>query len=457
MRRDTGCRSFLEDLQRFGIKLGLENIAAVLSSFDHPERSFPSVLVAGTNGKGSVCAMLAEILTRSGLRVGLYTSPHLVRVEERIRVAGRLISEGDFCRLAGSVKRRTDRLLAERKLRACPTYFEVVTALAFLHFRERDVDIAVLEVGLGGRFDATNVVTPLVSVITNISRDHQAHLGRTIGEIAFEKAGIIKPGVPVICGPSSGCARRIIRRRAREERSPCLDVFGGGCALSSSKRGGRTVFRYRLDGKTFVYSPELRGEHQGRNAAVAIAAASTLSRIWRPLPKRTIIEGIEHARWEGRLEVVSRKPLILLDGAHNEAGASSLQKYVRGFLAEPPVVIFGIMKDKSIRRVAGLLFPYAAKVILTSIPLERAAEPAEVLALVPAFKSKIILEPSLKKAFAIAFSEAGRRGTILITGSLFLVGEAKKLLPRLRRSGLTPSLFTTSSRFSSFNVSTFER
>ena len=192
----AGCRAYLRDLQTFGIKLGLDSMRTVLDSFGNPHHAVPAVHVAGTNGKGSVCAMLAEILGGRGFKVGLYTSPHLVRVEERIRVGGRMIPERDFCRLAGTVKRRIERLLASGELEAHPTFFEVLTLIAFLYFRERGVDIAVLEVGMGGRFDATNVVTPLVSVLTSISRDHQEHLGRTVAEIAFEKAGIVKPGVP---------------------------------------------------------------------------------------------------------------------------------------------------------------------------------------------------------------------------------------------------------------------
>jgi len=422
----SACRAYLRHLERFGIKLGLENISAVLDSFGHPERFFPSVHVAGTNGKGSVCAMLAEILSRHGFKAGLYTSPHLVRVEERIRVGGEKISPSDFCRLTQTVKSRIDRLLRQGKLAVHPTFFEVLTLIAFLYFREKRIDIAVLEVGMGGRFDATNVVLPLVSVITSISKDHQEHLGTTIGKIAFEKAGIIKPGTPVICGAEAPAALEIIRRRAREVEAPFTDVFGRDNRLTCEKKAGRLACRYEFDGEEFRFTPGLRGEHQGKNAAIAVAAGKFLGRIWRPLGKKMIADGIAQTRWEGRLETAGRRPLVLLDGAHNEGGAAALAKYIVDFLPSKPVFVFAMMKDKAIRRVVSSLFPLAKRIILASLPYARAAAPEEILRLARPFAKKIIVEPSLPAALALAKSEAGPRGVVLVTGSLFLVGAVKK-------------------------------
>ena len=423
----AACRAYLRDLQRFGIKLGLENITTVLASFGHPQRSFPSVHVAGTNGKGSVCAMLAEILALHDLKVGLYSSPHLVRIEERIRVGGAEISSRDFCRLAHKVKLRIARLLARRELAAQPTFFEVLTLIAFLYFREKRIDIAVLEVGMGGRFDATNVVTPLLSVITSISKDHQEHLGTTIPKIAFEKAGIIKTFVPVVCGAEAPGALRVIREQALRLEAPFFNAFGRDHRLAAEKKRGRFVFGYAFGGRLFRFSPGLRGEHQGRNAAIAIAAASVLSRVWRPLEMKKIIEGIARTRWEGRLEAVSKRPLVLLDGAHNEGGAAALAKYIGDFSGERPVLVFAMMKDKAIRRVVSILFPLAKKVILTSIPYSRVATPADIRRLSRPFKDKIAVEPSLQAAIRLAKTEAGPRGLVLVTGSLFLVGAVKKL------------------------------
>jgi len=420
------CRTYLEKLQRFGIKLGLENIRAVLASFGDPHYKFPSVLVAGTNGKGSACAMIARILAVHGFKAGLYSSPHLVKVEERIRIGERLISQKEFCRLLSLIREKIEGLLHTGALESQPTFFEVLTILALLYFAEKKVDMAVLEVGMGGRFDATNVVNPLISVITSVSKDHQEYLGTKIGQIAFEKAGIIKPGVPVVCGIEGGKAYRVVRKRARELGAPFLGVFDEPGCFEAKKLKDRYRFSYRIGGKTYRFSPHLRGAHQGRNAAVAIAAASVLSNCWRTLDKKKIIRGIESADWEGRLEVVCRKPDVILDGAHNEGGARTLKAYIEDFIKPPVVLIFGMMKDKNITRVADILFPAARRMILTSIHYSRAASPAEIWLKARKYGKKIILEPSLSKAIDIGRRLAGGKGTVIVTGSLFLVGEAKK-------------------------------
>jgi len=424
------CRAYLDELQRFGIKLGLENVRKLLVSFGNPHRTFPSVLVAGTNGKGSVCAMLARILAENKLRAGLYTSPHLVRIEERIVVGGRKISPGEFGRLLGLIKSKTKGLLARGILESHPTFFEVLTVLALLYFAEKRVDIAVLEVGMGGRFDATNIVIPLVSIITTVSKDHQQYLGSKLADIAFEKAGIIKPGIPVVCGVEKGEALSVIKKRARELGAPFLGVFDEPGQLRSKKPKDRHIFRYRLGPEIYRFSPQLRGIHQGRNAAVAIAAAAVLSRSWKKLDKTMIIRGVERAQWPGRLEIVSRSPRVILDGAHNEAGAKTLLAYIQEAVRPPVVLVFGMMRDKDIERMADVLFPLAAEVILTSIPNVRAASPVEIWQRMRKFRSKISLEPSLDRALEIGRRKAGRRGSVIITGSLFLVGEAKRAISK---------------------------
>jgi dihydrofolate synthase/folylpolyglutamate synthase len=418
---------YLHNLQRFGVKLGLQNIRCVLAACGDPQRRFPSVHVAGTNGKGSVCAILAAILAEQGWRVGLYTSPHLADVRERIRVGRRLIPDGDFDRILDRIRRTIDRLLEEGRLDAHPTYFEVLTMLAFLYFAERGVDIAVVEVGLGGRFDATNVLDPLVSVITSISLDHREYLGRTLSAIAFEKAGIIKPGTPVVSGVEGGAAGAVIRRRARELAAPLIPAFGRDGALDSARTRNGYRFLYSFCGESFALRPRLRGEHQGLNAAVAAAAARTLGCVWRPVDARSIVRGVAAAEWPGRLEAVGRNPLVLLDGAHNEEGARALASYVRDFVRGPLVLVFAMLKDKAVDKAVRLLFPRPRRVVLTSIPSARAASPAEVAALARPFRDKILIEPDLREAIALAKAEAGPRGTVLIAGSLYLVGEVKKL------------------------------
>lgn len=421
------CQAYLKELADSGVKFGLDNVRTVLTAFADPQLVYPSVLVAGTNGKGSVCAMLAEVLIRHGFRTGLYTSPHLVNVEERVRVGKTPISRRDFCRLLSRLKTSFRELIAAGKLAAPPTYFETLTILAFLYFRERKVDIAVLEVGMGGRLDATNVVTPLVSIITTVARDHEEFLGHTLAEIASEKAGIVKPGVPVICGVDRGIAKRVIERRALKLGAPLRSVFAESGALQAQKRKDGFRFSFHLDGQNFVFSPRLQGEHQGRNAAVAIAAAVELGRRWRPLRKRRIVQGIREAAWEGRLESASRRPRVVLDGAHNEAGALTTAAYARDFLPRPLTLVFAIMKDKDIRRVSSILFPLAETVILTSLPLRRAATPELTFSRAPGRKKNVFLEPDTCKAVQKALEMTPPRGSILITGSLFLVGEVKRL------------------------------
>ena len=426
------CQRYLQEVLESGVKFGLNNVRTVLAALNDPQLAYPSVLVAGTNGKGSVCAMLARILSRHGFRTGLYTSPHLIRIEERFRIDGQPILRRDFCRLLGRLKALILELIAAGKLESAPTHFEILTILALLYFREKKVDIAVLEVGMGGRLDATNVVTPLVSVITTVGRDHQEFLGRTLAKIAFEKAGIIKPHVPVVCGLVPGIARRVIRRRARELRAPVRSVLDEPGALRARRQKDGFRFSFRFGGEDFVFSPKLRGEHQGRNAAVAIAAALEISRGWKRLDKRHIIRGIQETNWEGRLEDISGRPRVVLDGAHNEPGARVVAAYARDFLPRPLTLVFGIMKDKSIRLVTAALFPLADKIFLTTIPMPRSASPEMVYSLAPVHRKETYLEPDPKRAVQRAIEMTPRGGSVLITGSLYLVGEVKKLLPLMK-------------------------
>ncbi len=421
------CRDYLGHLQHFGIKLGLENITTLLAALGDPHRRFPSVHVAGTNGKGSVSAMLERVLREHGLKTGLYTSPHLVRVEERIRISGVEIAPPRFSALLGRIRATVDRLMAEGKLVYHPTFFEVLTALAFLQFAERKVDVAVLEVGMGGRFDATNVVEPLVSVITTISMDHENHLGRTLRAIAFEKAGIIKPGVPVVCGVRNREAPEEIKRLAKERSAPLVEAFGRGRTLAGKRSGGGFRFVYRTGDAEYRFSPGLTGRYQGDNAAVAIAAAEILSKTWRPLKRSLVLRGIREARWEGRLETVSRHPLVILDGAHNEEGLRSLADHVRGVIGRKVILVFAAMKDKDLKTMTRIIFPQASTVILTQVPQKRSALTGEIRAAAETFRGDIREEPDVARAVRQALSLSAGRIPVVIAGSLFLVGEVKRL------------------------------
>ena len=421
------CRDYLGHLQHFGIKLGLENIATLCAALGNPQNRFLSIHVAGTNGKGSVSAMLAGIMEEHGLRTGLYTSPHLARVEERIRIDGASIPARRFRELLARLKEAIDGLMAEDRLLYHPTYFEVLTALAFLQFAEREVDIALLEVGMGGRFDATNVVLPLVSVITTLAKDHEKHLGSSLEKIAFEKAGIIKPGVPVVCGVRGGAALHEIRRVARERKAPFTEVFSPPRTFEARPARNRFRFAYTGERGRYVFSPALAGRHQGTNAAVAIATAEVLSRTWRPLDKGRIVKAVRETRWEGRLETVRRRPLVLLDGAHNVEGVSALAAHLRESIGRPVVLVFAAMQDKDIRSMTRILFPLCKSVILTRVPYKRSATPEELAAAAPPFKGCVFLEPDTREAVRLALVESRGRSPVVIAGSLFLIGEVKRL------------------------------
>ncbi len=419
---------YLEQIQSLGMKFGLDNVQTILSSWQDPHRCYPSILVAGSNGKGSVSAQLTRVLTLHGYEVGLYTSPHLISYQERIRIGEKVISQGDFSRGLTELKNRVESLIQAGKLSHPPTHFETLTCLALCYFQQKQVDMAVLEVGMGGRFDATNVVMPCLSLITTISFEHQKSLGNTLSSIAFEKAGIIKPGVPVICGVEAPTALRTIREQAHNKRAPFFQVFDRKQGRKLAIFDEEGVFGYPGRKGTYRYRPSLLGIHQGKNAAVCIAACEELDHRWKKMDKAKIIEGIETTHWQGRLEVFARNPLVLLDGAHNIEGAKALRTYLGSLSRTPLVLVFATMADKKIAQVAGILFPLADAILLTRFPFHRAAYPEEIARRLPKFGDKMRQEPDVHKALELAQQWAGKDGVVLVTGSLFLVGEAKKLI-----------------------------
>ncbi len=424
---DQECKRYLEKIQNLGIKFGLDNVQEILRAFHNPHRKYPSVLVAGSNGKGSVCAFLTRILSLHGFRAGLFTSPHLVDVEERIRVGDKLIPRQNFCRILTELRNKIEKLISEKRLLNPPTYFEHLCCVAFIYFAEQKVDMAFLEVGMGGRFDATNVVDPELTIITTISAEHQKFLGETLSQIAFEKAGIIKSGVPVICGVQNDDAYTTIKNRAKMLDAPFFGIFDEKANFAGQKTQNGYVFQFKVDEEVYTYKPSLPGKHQGCNAAAAIAASRMLGQRWKKLQKEKIIQGIQTTRWEGRLEAISREPLVLLDGAHNEEGAAALRDYIREFFFLPPVLVYAAMRDKKIDRIADILFPQAKTIILTRFPYFRACPTQELREKVRAIKKRIFCEPDAEKAFRLAQRLAGPNGIVLVTGSLFLVGEIKKI------------------------------
>ncbi len=423
------CLSYLEQIQTLGMKFGLDNVRTILASLGNPHQTYPSVLVAGSNGKGSVCAMLTRILTLQGFRTGLYTSPHLVRYEERIRIGGEPISAKAFSRILTRLRSQIERLIGSGKLASPPTHFELLTCAAFMFFAEERVDMAVLEVGMGGRFDATNVVFPELSVITTISEEHQRSLGESLAEIAFEKAGIIKPGVPVVCGAEAREAVGTIRRRAEEHAAPFIEVFGQGNALTLESGDEEDRFSYATEAEAHIITPSLPGLHQGKNAAVALSAAREIGRLWQPIETEKILTGIATTSWEGRLETFLDHPRVVMDGAHNLEGALALREFIQGRLGPPVILVFATMQDKKIGEMARVLFPLAERIILTRYPNDRAASPDEIARCAPDFLHRVEQEPDTASAVRRALGLAGEGRAVVIAGSLFLVGEVKKRFP----------------------------
>jgi dihydrofolate synthase/folylpolyglutamate synthase len=383
-------------------KLGLERIVAVLEALRNPERAYRVVHVAGTNGKGSTCAMIDAGLRAAGLRTGLFTSPHLIEPTERIQIDGIPVSQRDFERAFNVVHETAERL----DLDCHPTYFETVTAMAFWLFREKKVETAVVEVGLGGRLDSTNVVHPVLTVITPIDFDHEAYLGHTIEAIAGEKAGILKPGVPAVFARQRPEAAAVLEARAGELRVPVTRFKEFEIRdLHMDARGSRF---------SGIVCP-LAGEHQIDNAVTAALALRALG---------ISPDGIKDARWPGRIEHVSPNPDIILDGAHNPAGARALARYLERFYGGRRIwLVYGAMRDKAIDEVAGVLFPVAAELVLTAPDTPRALRP-EALA---EFAGRGHIEPTVESAIAYARADAAEEDVIVITGSLFVVGEARRL------------------------------
>ncbi|HVQ34783.1 MAG TPA: folylpolyglutamate synthase/dihydrofolate synthase family protein [Candidatus Bathyarchaeia archaeon] len=393
---------WLYGLQSHGIKLGLDGIRALLALLDRPERAFPTILVGGTNGKGSVAAMLDALLRAHGRRTGLTTSPHLVGPEERIRIDGRDVTSGELARLLDRVRTTCRRGLADGSLSAHPSFFEVITAAALAGFQEAGVDVAVLEVGLGGRLDATNATEPVVSVIVTVDLDHVATLGPTLAAIAGEKAAIARAGCPLVSGVSHEEALAVIRRRC--------DEIGARFVAAPPLSSG--------------LEPPLPGEHQRHNAAVAVAALSEASRaLGFSRRDDAVRSGLAATRWPGRLQLVAGAPSLLLDGAHNPAGSEALARHLASSGGARPVLVFAAMQDKDVPGLIGPLLPHVATVVATAPAVARALPPVELAARIVAAGGRAEAAATSREALERARALAGPEGRVVVAGSLYLVGE----------------------------------
>lgn len=388
------------------LKLGLRNTELLLQALDNPQHAYPAVQIAGTNGKGSTAAMLDSICRAAGIRSGLYTSPHLVSITERIRLAGQQITEADFARHTTTVREASERLVAAGQIEAMPTFFEQMTAIGLLAFRDARIEQAILETGMGGRLDSTTAAKADVVAITRIAMDHERYLGETIEQIAAEKAAIIRPGVKAILAKQQPEALSVLLQRCAET--------GVEPVLADSAPAIVDATQIRIG---------LRGRHQIENARVAIQLAESLS-----IPGEAIVAGIETTHHPGRLELISSEPPVLLDGAHNPAGAETLRDYLNEFHHRPLTIIFGAMEDKNLERIGEILFPLADCLILTKIDNLRTAPLDALESIASRFASgPIIKSETATEAFQAALRNTPREGLICVTGSLYLIGEWKQI------------------------------
>jgi dihydrofolate synthase/folylpolyglutamate synthase len=426
--------SYLDNLQFFKIKLGLDSMTEFLVRLDSPERHIPFVHVAGTNGKGSVSVTLLTVLARAGYKVGLYTSPHLSSVRERFRINDHYISEDDFAAHASKIR----DILNKGQI----TYFEFTTALALLWFAAENVDLAIMETGLGGRLDATNVISPLISVITNVTMDHEAYLGNTLAQVAGEKAGIIKPDIPLVTGVASDDSLRVVQQVSKEKKAPMF-LLNRDFSVEANEKG----FNYSgISQKIFDLFLPLKGEHQLANTALALAVVELLADKGFPCSTDQIRQSLPLVFWPGRLEYFSltndRRPVTetnyknkeckryLLDGAHNPAGVKCLRKALQDdFDYQQLIMVWAGMADKDLQNTLPVIAPDCHRLIFCRPEEERSATPEEFLALLDdKIKSRSESAGSVSEALRKAEELAGPEDLICVAGSLYLIGAARREL-----------------------------
>lgn len=417
MRDFSATLEYLYGLEKFGMVFGLENISRILDIMGNPHKTLKAVHIAGTNGKGSVAGMIAGMLREEGYSAGAYTSPHLVSFTERITVNGEEIGEAEVVELTEHLREKIQKKDKDRFF----TFFDFTTAIAFEYFRRKKVDIAVIETGLGGRLDSTNVIEPLVSVITNVSFDHTAYLGNTIEAIAREKAGIIKKGVPVVTG-AADVPLDIIYKAAKGIGSPVYSLWRN---FSYEKTGEQAMSYWGPSRALEGIRVNLKGDHQLANSAVALCAVDVLSTAGFPVRDGAIFDSLSRIRCQGRLEEVRQRPTVLIDGAHNPSGIHVLTEFIKTCYGDrKKILIFGVMKDKEYDRMLQEIVPAMDTTILTKPVTERALAPS----LMKAYAKGAIVAEDTRSALRTAKTLSGEDGLILVTGSFYTIGEAKAII-----------------------------
>jgi len=421
-------RELAAPTQAAAAKFDLENTTVLLERLGRPDRAYPTIHIAGTNGKGSTAAFVESILRQAGFRTGLNTSPHLERINERFRINGEEITDAVFAETFTRIQTVIEELLAEGKLRAHPTYFECVTAVAFEVFARQRVEFGVIEVGLGGRLDATNIITPVISVITRIDFDHENFLGHSLREIAGEKAGILKYGVPAVSAPQLPEAQEVLRAKAAELRCALFETDEAFRIDDELVEGGCTRARVteRASGTQFSVASPLPGRFQLQNALSAVAVGTLLQSKKFRVTNENIERGIAEAHWPGRLEQLQSKPDVYLDGAHNPGAARELAQFLdETFAGRRLTLIYGAMRDKAVDEVAGLLLPLADEVIFTQPNNPRSISAAQLADMAGHHAAHFSVIPNAEEALDRALGSTGPDDAIFITGSLYLVGQLR--------------------------------
>jgi len=423
------CLNAMYSLRRFGIKLGLSTIRRILKELGNPQDHFGCIHVAGTNGKGSIASGIASILNAAGYRTGLYTSPHLVTFNERISINGRPISNTRVVAAYQAVKSVHH---GSRE----PTFFEFATAMALYDFDQEGIDWAVIETGMGGRLDATNIVKPAVSIISNLSLEHQDYLGNTLAQIAAEKGGIIKKGIPVVTGVRQAGALSVLNDIAAAKSAPLLRL---GKDFRVRRKSGNTFTYFGMQNRWPDMKTCLKGRHQVDNAAISLAACELLSRGGASISDKNCRQGLMNVSWPGRLEIVSESPRIILDGAHNLVAAKNLATFLATETDQRPItMVIGILDDKPYKAMLAALIPVTQKVIFTRPKIDRGLPPETLLAEARQYGKEMMLLEDVQQAVQQAVNQAAPNDVICVAGSLYVVGEARASLSQ----GLPPNLCT---------------
>ncbi len=415
----TSCLDSMFGLRRFGIKLGLDTIGSILKDLGNPQERFACIHVAGTNGKGSIASAIASILFTSGYKTGLYTSPHLVKFNERILINNKAISDKKFIASYNAVKN------ADYGSRE-PTFFEFATAMALYEFGKEGVEWTVMETGMGGRLDATNIINPEISIISNIALEHQSYLGNTIAQIAGEKAGIIKESIPVVSGARQKSAKDVIKNIAAKHSAP-LYFLGDDFQIRKTQK--ETFSYFGLEKEWHNMHSGLAGEHQIDNAAIVLAVCEILVSKGLSLPLSKIREGLLNTQWPGRLEIICQSPIVILDGAHNLVAAKMLADYLSENMAGKKItLVVGILDDKPYEDMLRCLIPVCSRIILTQPEIDRSLSPDKLYSVAKKIASDISIISDVGEAVTHAVDAALPDEVVCIAGSLFVVGEAKKVL-----------------------------